>query len=190
MTHNKTAIWTLVVVILIFRLSTDLFSQELPKFSARVKVDVTADENISSRIESYIKRELRSLQDITIVEDNANFRLSVIALELKTISGEKTGGIALSTVILSPVDVSLMVNLLKVYDVIYPEKIVQAEEMIGTWEPCRFLDFSLQTGSAKDLKRLCEGVVADFDSEFLEIGRKTYQELKDKLEKSRQKEKK
>jgi len=190
MKHNKRAIWALIVVILIFRLSTDLFGQELPKYSARVKVNVSADENISSRIESYIKRELRSLQDVTVVEDNANYEILIIALEPETISGHKTGGIVLSILILEPIDVATLVNVLKIYNIIYPEKINQAGKIIGAQQPCCVHDFRLQTGPAEDLKRLCEEMVADFDSKFLEYGRKTYQELKDKLEKSRQKEKK
>lgn len=190
MKHTKTPIWVLIVVIWIFRLSTYLLGQEFPEPPQRVKVNVTAHEDISGRIESYIKRELRSLQDVEVVQDNPTYEIFIIASEHVTESGHKMGGISFSILILSPIHVSSLLNTLKNLNIIYPRQIKLLEKWFGTPQPYKLHDFFGLIGSAEDLKGLCEQIVARFDSKCLEPWREIYQELKDEAEKSRQKEKK
>ena len=68
--------------------------KQKPKFQVEVSVGCK-DENTKAFIESHIKRELRSLQDVEIT-DVGKYELSIATIEgtFKT-SGRKTGDIAL-----------------------------------------------------------------------------------------------
>ena len=74
---------------------------QLQKFQARVKLIITADKNIKGEVTSYLTRELRSLRDVNIVEENADWVVSVITSETKLKGGYKVG-VVFSTVILKP----------------------------------------------------------------------------------------
>lgn len=64
-------------------------------FSVEVNVK-SDDENTKPLIESYLKRELRSLQDVKIVVDTGNnFIIDIVAIEMEyKVSGNKTGEMA------------------------------------------------------------------------------------------------
>jgi len=47
-------------------------------------VSVSANDNIKGQAESYIKRELRSLQDVTLVDKGADREQDIIAMEVFT----------------------------------------------------------------------------------------------------------
>lgn len=76
-------------------------SRSSPPFSTSVQVSVTAEENIKNQIESYVNRELRSLQDVVLVDQDADSELSILAMEISTVGSQKAD-VDLSFVILSP----------------------------------------------------------------------------------------
>ena len=146
------------------------FAQDLQPFSARVAVGVTADGNIKGQIESYISRELRSLGDIIVTNDHPDWILNIVAMESKTRSGYKSG-IVLSIVILEPFkeySAAFQVDI-KSHEMFY-KYVTSLHEVSG---------HGLRTGSSEDLKSICEGIVADFDSKHLKNSRKIWQELID-----------
>lgn len=68
----------------------------------RFKVDVSvqaSDHSIKSRIESCLKKELRSLHDVTVTNDSPDYVLGITALEVETEARNAIGiAIAVSTV--------------------------------------------------------------------------------------------
>jgi hypothetical protein len=84
------------------------------KFTVLVTV-VPAYTTFNEEVESYLKRELRGLSDVTIVEKNGDFFISVVAAPLK--QNDQATGIALSYVfqhndfILHNVDIGQRSNL-------------------------------------------------------------------------------
>ncbi|GAH41599.1 unnamed protein product, partial [marine sediment metagenome] len=59
---------------------------------------------MKNKIRSYLSRELRSLGDVSIVDEHPDWEISIIALEVRR-SGYKHG-VSMSVLILSPFDLS------------------------------------------------------------------------------------
>ena len=76
---------------------------EQQSFSARVQVYVQADnESVKSKVVSYVNRELRSLGDVVVTDNEPQYTLDIILLEVQFESQTPTGSIALSTVLTTP----------------------------------------------------------------------------------------
>lgn len=60
-------------------------------FSAKVKVDVSADASIHSQIESFLEPELRSLNDVLISDEAVEWVVQIVALELVTEGAMRRG---------------------------------------------------------------------------------------------------
>lgn len=146
------------------------------QFSAKVQVSVSAEEAIRGQVESYVKRELRSLRDVTIVDEGADWELSILAMEVSTKGGYKSG-VIISAVILRPFDNQMVSALLEEK---YKETGAHLTE--GLY---RYPDHWLRTGSTDQLRSLCVEIVADFDSQHLEKSRKLYREVRRILESNR-----
>ena len=74
MSIKKTSLLTtFLLAISTFVMSSAVFLQEkeLPKFSAKVKLSVNADDNLKAIVTSYLTRELRSISDVIVVYENA-----------------------------------------------------------------------------------------------------------------------
>jgi hypothetical protein len=145
------------------------FSVESKPFSARVSVSVSADKNIQGQIESYITRELRSLGDVIVTDDNPRWTLSIIALTTANVRGQKTG-IAMSIVILEPFCCSEYVANQVPEDV----KVSISLLTMGLYG---YSDHWLRICSPEDMRSLCTGIVADFDSKHLKKAREALQIL-------------
>jgi hypothetical protein len=133
-----------------------------------VKVSVSADNNIKGQVESYIKRELRSLQDVTLVDEGADWELSILAMEISTKDGYKSG-VVISAVILRLFDNQMISVMLQEK---YRELGINLTNNLywysGHW---------LRAGSNDKLRSLCVELIAHFDSEELEVGRKLHREV-------------
>jgi len=138
------------------------------QFFVKVKVSVSADENIKGQVESYIKRELRSLQDVTLVDEGADWELSILALEVSTKGGYKSG-VIISAVILYPFKNQMVSEM-------FQEKYKEFGTNLTKglyWGPFHWL----RTTSNDKLRSLCVELIADFDSEKLEESRKQHREI-------------
>ena len=146
----------LVLVVIVITFTLDITGHPQEKFTYRfqVYVEIKADESFKSLIESYIKRELRSLQDVDIVytRDRMPYEIIVVAMEMETVSGRRTGGIAFA------------VNF-------------QRQLRSGLYSLPYLM---VQTGDKTVLDGMCKNLVASFDADYLEQRRKYIRELKKK----------
>jgi hypothetical protein len=106
---KKVWILTLLTAISVFCFTgKPIHSQDKPE-KFWVYVSVTCDdEDTKNLIESHIKRELRSLQDISIFSfpDFAEYILMVVVVERSNLRGGKTGEVAIAYSIQERFDVS------------------------------------------------------------------------------------
>ena len=130
----------------------------------QVYVDITADEGLKPLIESHIKRELRSLQDVDLVyaRDEISYEVRIVVVEVETVSGYKTGNVACA------------VNFLRPFNNRVIEQYARSKEVWDTFiNPLTSgLYFSpdlwVVGASRSDLGRLCQELVANFDAKHLE----------------------
>ncbi len=164
------------VIFFLFLLPLICFAQKTQSFSGRVGVYVSANENIKGEIESYISRELRSLGDIIVTDSNPRWILNIVAMELLTKGGYKSG-VVLSVIILEPFDNGLVKTLLvdktdRQMCVLLTSNLYYYPK--GHW---------LRVGAPGDLRNLCNGIVADFDTEYLKPARNLWQKIVDSMKK-------
>jgi hypothetical protein len=118
----------------------------------KVHVNVAADdENTKSLMQSWIKREFRSLGDVRIVSRvDASYILNVVAVEptLKA-SGRKSGDIAVGSV--------------------FFQRSVTDPDLY--YAP----DLVVMTDDTEDLESLCKSIVATIDTDRLESIRELFQ---------------
>ncbi len=79
------------VVLIFFAVSTADAAQQ--KVTVTVYV-VPAYKDFAMEVEGYLKRELRKLKDVTVVEKNGDFFISVVAAPIK--NNDQVIGVALS----------------------------------------------------------------------------------------------
>ena len=157
------------------------------RFSVRVRVEVEADESIKSRILSYVKRELRSLSDVVLTDDNPKYRIEIVGIEEKTVGGLKSG-ISLSFIIAEQLDNNLMENLLSRCILVETRREIEQESKSFAENLADALKLrktlvdsfrgyvkirlhSLRTGPPDALREFLEEYVAKFDTEVLEEDR-------------------
>ena len=160
----------LLIIVITFTLGITGHPQERESTHRfQVYVHITAeDASLKSLIESYIKRELRSLQDVDVVytRDEMPYEIAVVAMELKKVSGHKSGGVAFAVNILYPFDnraIEWYVRFKQVWDTFVNPL------TLGLY---RHPDLSVQVGDRANLEGLCQTLVATFDANHLESGRK------------------
>ncbi len=154
--------------------STTAETRDFPPFSTKVCVMVGAEDYIRGKIDSYIKRELRSLSDVTLVDEGADWKLSILAMEPSTRGGGK-GGVVISWVILKPFNNQWLSTL---FQDGYKELGLTLTDGL-----CREEDHLLKVGPSEELRSMCEEMVADFDSDYIEPERKSYREAMKSIKK-------
>ena len=139
----------------------------------RVYVIVQCEnENIRAAVESYVKRELRALQDVDITTkfefEDATYFLAIVAGEAKLSDGRKTGYTTIAYCFFQrlgfpppPLDfISGQTEAVKRY-------IQNVEEFAFDAPTVGYV-----VGFRDDLKRLCERIVVSFDTDMLDPDRK------------------
>jgi len=142
---------------------------EEEKYSTTVQVVVSCDDkDLKTKIESYVKRELRSLGDVTIVEEDAEWIISITALYRTTIMDTKVG-FAMSTVFVKPF------GKCNWYETIHNSLesnentlAIAMLESYATQEAGLYRGNILNVGTLERVKSSCEGLVVDFDTGHLE----------------------
>lgn len=163
-------------LIAVFGLTAHAADTSNLRFSARVKVTVSAPDNIKGAVSSYLNRELRSLNDVELVDTKPEWEINVLAMELKTVGGYKSG-VVLSTVIINSFDNQM----LSVFFQPNLKDIGLYMTSSLSWYP----DHWMNVGSTDDLQRLCKDIVADFDTKHLEESRKSFRRAKEFPQKSK-----
>lgn len=150
-------------------------AQEIPKFKAKVKLSITADDAIKAEVTSYMARELRELADVTLTDENPSWELSIIAVETNVKDGQKSG-VVISMVVLSRFNPYI-------FQVMFEKAQADASKKITAGlVSCR--DHRLQTGASADLKDICQKFIADFDTTHLSSERKSFADALKEYEKT------
>jgi hypothetical protein len=133
---------TLLLIVVLTFCSSPLVAQQ-KRF--KIDVKVTSDNDIKADIESYLKRELRSLGDVE-VGTSGDYILFVSVIKTQTQGGALFGYAGSYSA----------AQIISCAGSIYLD----------------FVDARLYAGGRNDLRKLTEGVVTDFDSTILEEKRK------------------
>ena len=150
MTIRNICLLSILGTLLVFTFTGKPSDAQSHKF--RIHVSITAeDEHTQSLISSWIKREFRSLGDVSIVNFNeASSILNVVAVEptLRP-TGRKAGDIAIGTAF---------------------------SMRSGTDPHLYYLPYlHVHTDDTADLEGLCKGIVAVIDTKYLEPIRELFQ---------------
>lgn len=126
------------------------------KVSVGVSVD---DENTKTFIESHIKRELRSLQDVAIVGfEDARYKIDIVAVELTyKATGRKSGAIAIG------------------YNFLIKHYLTDN----AYYEPI----LGVQTSSTDELDTMCKSIITTFNIYILEPAREVDRKFRNSLTK-------
>ena len=145
-------------------------SQHPAEHRFRVQVAVSAPENIRGLITSYITRELRSLRDVEVVDEYPRWLIQVVAIEVSGKDGYKFG-VSLSIAVLEKFDNSYLKSLMR--ETYKKDLVVSLTSNLYSLP-----DLWIRIGSHDDLRSICDGIVAGFDTEHLEESRRLLRRLK------------
>lgn len=140
----------------------------------RVHVVIKADPGLSNQVQSFLTRELRSLPDVVVTDENPFWQIEVVALELGS-----HAGYALSVVTSELVDEQTLSDILRSTLGASEKAAVFAKKWAsGT---VRIDSHGLRLIPAEGLKHACQAIVADFDSEELEPVRKGAPKVREEM---------
>ncbi|MCE2399499.1 hypothetical protein J4G08_01285 [Candidatus Poribacteria bacterium] len=171
---------------------------EIPELQLDIHVEISCSDNTTkSLIESYIKRELRSLGDIELVDrKDAKWILSLIVIpHTSKTTGNKTGrtSIAIMRLYQFTCDTAIhegIIKFVEAYDkVIWKDfgkdcfskmKEISNDIVRPVYnDPDLALIVNIENN---DLHNTCKEIVAEFDVEDLEPRRKNHQQYKEMIE--------
>ena len=183
-------IYRAVFLIFVFGLSALAGEQEftLPQKWIKVRVTVSASDSMKREALSFLTRELRALGDVEVVDTAPSYQIEVVALETSSRASTVPTGYAVSAIVTSPVNLSVLKSLFEqlgqgenaeLYDSLFKatEEATAGHEMI--------FGHYLRIGPSDELAKLCEGLIATIDGETFERARKAMQEMKQKVEQIR-----
>ena len=142
------------------------FAQDSQPFSARVRLEISGDENLKNRISDYVSRELHSLGDVVVTDNKYQWLIEIVAIEVFTKGGSKVG-VALSLAVLEVFDNTLILP--------YVPDVIQKFVSSYTSRFHKFIDHQLKVDSLEGLQGMCNDFVADFDSRVLKAEREDHQ---------------
>jgi hypothetical protein len=148
--------------------------------SFRVQVVIKGDESIKNILESYVKRELRSLGGVIVTDNGPDYVIEIVALQTETVEEHKLSSIGLSVVIRTPLDLSMIQVLAAATNM----KKKDQDNIVRLYEGKDTLiqHFLLMT-SIDSLRGSCESIVADFYGDTLEPRRKLYERINERMRK-------
>ena len=142
-------------------------------YVARVRLSVIAAERISGQISSFMAIDLRQLGDVVITDKDPEWHLAVTGVELYTADGKRTG-VAISTVIIELVRETVIRSIITVLEkegsmptALQVLKSKQLVEVKSSW---------LRADADTAVRQLCRGIIADFDTQYLQPERKNFQQ--------------
>ncbi len=161
------------------------YSQE-NGFKIKIGVYVRGEENINGLIESYISKELRSLDNVIVTYTRLDCAIDIVVKELATATGTTESSYVFSVTIVDRFDSYPITRAIKELDTIIPRIIAQpivikqleelSEELVGiaisTARIKSYHNSFLYTRTAGQLRKLCYKIVADFNNEYLKEKRK------------------
>ena len=193
----KKIICLLVVISVYFTGEPTYAPQDIPDRKFEVRVNVTCSDDITrTLIESYIKRELRSLGDVEIVDKKDPERiLTLVAIAHTSTSGNKIGNTSIAVMRASkrsclPDILNALMDYRQTFEKDLPagehgsrsHKMGEIAEEHDSSPAYYYPDLSLVVNiTDKDLQNRCKEIVAKFDVKDLEPIRKKIRETNSKL---------
>lgn len=140
-------------------------------YETDVHVSVTcSDEQTKRSINSYVKRELRSLGGVKIVEKDEEWQIHIITIKRESKSGRHLGyamGYTFTERTSRYIAEIAIRTLIKHTDAFHKDNIDDLDMWLQL--PIRkYITSALQVGGTDSLRELCEDLVVDFDTEILE----------------------
>lgn len=139
---------------------------EFLQASQRVMVSVSGDASLRNDIESHIKRELQAFGDVIVTDDveQLDWEIRIVAIKIHGQAGDVLG-VAISHIINAPVRQHI--------ETFFKSLEPRHKDFLATlvWPA----DHQVRVGSIDDLEQMCGDMVAEFDAEFLDKHRQTYQ---------------
>lgn len=196
----KKLIFFIPIVIILLVMETTKYSAdtqkdtpEIPELQFDVHVEISCDDNnTKSLIESYTKRELRSLGDVELVDrKDATWILSLVAIpHTSKTTGNKTGktSIAIMRLYQFTCESEIYMGIFKFVESYDKVKLKDFSEdaFSKMWEISNdiaptvynYPDLALIVNiEDNDLHKICKEIVAKFDVKDLEPGRERHQRL-------------
>ena len=137
---------------------------------ARVKLIVSASGGIRDAVSKCLDRELRTLQDVQMVNETPEWEISVLALSVQSTRGYR-GGIAMSAVFLPRFDNEKIARLFQ-----SSGKAAGLAQTSNLWErPGHYLHID----ASDRLEIMCRQVAADFETRKLDRNRKYFRETRE-----------
>lgn len=143
------------------------------KFSVKVAVSVTADGELRENVESYLKRELRTLGDVQIVETNFEFRIFVIAITNDL--GGRDSGFALGVTVARPMSLLKEEARWLTHEKLGSEDLKSLEKLFDA--ELIYDGGSIHVCGRNALRKSCESIITSFDAKTLEPQRESFQSM-------------
>lgn len=172
-----------IVIILGYFLNQAVYAEDRKEYVARIRLFISAPDDIKNQAYSYLTREIRALSDVQIVEKEADWKISIVVM--KSPYGNMW---IFSTLILGAFDVDLyflpfmqMKGPIGVIVRNTMESIPEKDKAVCnsfssrqieyikfiTSEYYRYENHIVRTAGINDLEWLCKTIIADFDVKFL-----------------------
>jgi len=158
--------------------STVVFSQlkywQKPSFKVKLKIGGYRKGEVASSL----RRELRSLGDVVIADENPDYELNVFGMEMELRGDRSPRGVILSIVILRPFNKESCLRSLERLGKLSPDQ-VKIFRNYTDYLYFFYGDHWLSTCGPEELKGTCQRIVAKFDSQEFEPLRESHQKMID-----------
>lgn len=160
---------------------------ENASYETEVRVSVAcSDEHTKQSINSYVKRELRSLGGVKIVEQDEKWGIRIVAIKGKSKSGRHLDyamGYTFTERTSKYISESGIRAIIEHSDIFHKDNIDDLDKWLeGPIK--RYISSGLQVGGTDSLRELCEDLVVDFDTAILEPAKQEYLDFTKRLIKS------
>ena len=161
---KKSIIIILAAAILLMTL-LPIQAQEIKKQAAsfKISVKILGDKDVRNLVKSFIGRELRALKDVEITDNDPDWVLHLVTVEVKLKDGVQTG-FGISGIVLKPFKTDVLTPLLD-------KRFIDRGHTL-TADLYSIKKHMVNIGPTDDIHNICKRIVSDLDSEYLEIKRK------------------
>lgn len=159
-------ILSVICLIFIFSQPAPVNAQQEKVYRTTVRIKVDADEEIKLRLLSFLRRELSSLGDVRVLETNPDWELFLVADEIKSGEGNAKSTVNIALLISKPFDNEMFSFLVKEK---YKDLFLSSSENLYELKTQ-----ILYTGKLNELRKICERIVIDFDTKFIQQERNEF----------------
>jgi len=140
--------------------------QNKSSFNAGLNVKIDADQDVKGKLSDHLSRGFLALGDVNLVEENPDWQLFIVAEKTGNIKKDKNK-IVISLLITKPFDKKLFSSLIKekYRDIFYTsaDKLYELKTQ------------TIYTGQIEDLPQICEKIVSEFNTKYIQPERAEYE---------------